>query len=104
MPKLTKRERSIAAKYRKAQKAAEKGARYYALADQCIYAIAQMLKGEHGRTARINTDGKGIMLLDNFVAALTNAKRKPDEMPKAWGHGSVRQFELKEINLFTAEP
>ena len=103
MAHLTRRERSIAAKYRKYTRALEQAERFYALADRQLFALAQTLGGEHGITARISVDGKGLMLLDNFTAAETDPKREPEEMPKAWAHGAVRQFAVKKVNLFKAD-
>lgn len=97
MKPLTKRERSIAAKYRRVLKAEEKAAAQYELADRLKLQIA--IKGGAGNTVRISADGKGIEIVDNYQAAIAHPKRKPDQMPKAWAHGSVRQFELKEVSI-----
>jgi hypothetical protein len=95
---LTKRERSIAAKFRRLQKAQERASANYELADRLSFQIAQQAGG-HGKTVRISADGKGIEVVDNYQAAIAHPKRGPEQMPKAWAHGSVRQFELKEVSL-----
>lgn len=103
MGSLTKRERAVASKYRKFLRATARAERFYEEAGRHVFSIAQKLNGVHGSTIRIAVDGKGILLLDNYIAAVTNPKRGPKEMPKAWAHGSVKQFQLKEINLFAEE-
>jgi hypothetical protein len=50
---------------------------------------------------RISVEGKGIQVIDNYQAAIRHPKRQPEQMPKAWAHGSVRQFEFKEIQIFS---
>ena len=96
--KLTRKERKIAAQYRKLQKAQERASTQYDLADRLSFSIAH-LAGGHGKIARISTDGKAIQVVDNYQAAIAHPKRAPEQMPKAWAHGSVRQFDLKETTL-----
>ena len=94
---LTRRERSIAAKYRKLVKAQDRASLEYERADRLSYQIAT-LSGGHGKVVRI-AESKGIEIIDNYEAAKAHPKRKPEQMPKAWAHGSVRQFELKEVTV-----
>jgi hypothetical protein len=99
MPKpLTRRERSIAAKYRKVLKAEERASAQYELADRLKFAIAQ-LAGGHGKVVRISADGKALEVINPMQAAISHPKRKPDQMPKAWAHAAVRQFDLKEVSI-----
>jgi len=99
MPKpLTRRERSIAAKYRKLQKAQERASAQYELADRLSFAIAHQAGG-NGKVVRISSEGRAVQVIDNYQAAIAHPKRDPEQMPKAWAHGSVRQFELKEISI-----
>lgn len=97
--RLTRKERSIAAKYRKLTKAQERAATQYELADRLAFSIAKQIGG-HETRIRISSDGKGIEVVDNYQAAISHPKRKPEQMPKAWAHGSVRQFEFKEVQIF----
>lgn len=94
---LTHRERSIAAKYRKLVKAQERAALEYERADRLSYAIGNAIG--HGHVIRINAEGRALQVIDNYEAAKSHPKRDPAQMPKAWAHGSVRQFELKEISV-----
>lgn len=94
---LTRRERSIAAKYRKFLKAQEKASLEYERADRLSYAIGIAVGHKH--VIRISPEGKGVEVTDNYEAAKAHPKRDPAQMPKAWAHGSVRQFELKEISV-----
>jgi hypothetical protein len=104
MRKLTNRERRIASKFRKQQRFLERGSYYYQRADSMGYQIAKLLKLQHGAVARITIDGKGVMLIDKYLEAQTSPKRGKNDMPKAWSKAtSVRQFEIKEINLFHAD-
>ena len=98
MSKLTRKERSIAAAYRRLQKAQERAALNYELADRLSFAIAQKAGG-HGQVVKISVDGKALEVIDNYQAAIAHPKRAPQQMPKAWAHGSVRQFELKETSI-----
>ena len=103
MPKLTKRERSVAYKYKRIQKALERGAASYAEADRLAYSIAKKLDLEHGRIVRISVDGKGLQLIDNYVRAQIRPDREEKDMPKCWSKASsVRQFELKEVSVSKA--
>ena len=103
MPKLTKLERSISHKYKRIQKALEKGAAFYAQADRLTYSIAKRLEMEHGRIVRISIDGKGLQLIDNYVRAQIRPDREEKDMPKCWSKASsVRQFELKEVSVSKA--
>lgn len=96
---LTRRERSIAAKYRRLLKAEDRASIEYQRADRIALAIAQQLGG-HGKQCRISAEGKGIRVVEPIKAAIEKAE--PDEMPKAWAHGSVRQFKIDEVKLVTA--
>lgn len=95
---LTRRERSVAAKYRKVLKAEERASAQYELADRLKFAIAQQAGG-NGKTVRISSEGKALQVIDNYQAAIAHPKRDAAQMPKAWGHAAVRQFELKEVSI-----
>ena len=95
MSGLTKRERSIAAKYRRMLKAKEKAGAQYDLADRLALEIATKSKGE---VVRIS-ESKGIQAIDQMQAAINHPKRKPEQMPKGWAHAAFRQFEIEEVKL-----
>ena len=95
---LTRKERSVAAKYRKVLRAQERAAMQYELVDRLSFSIAQQLGG-NGKVVRISTEGKAIQVIDQYQAAISHPKREANQMPKAWAHGCVRQFDLKEIAL-----
>jgi hypothetical protein len=97
---LTRRERSAANLYRRLIKAQERASAMYELSDRIGYKLAQKLGGDL-KTVRISVEGKGIQVIDNYQAAIRHPKRQPEQMPKAWAHGSVRQFEFKEIQIFS---
>lgn len=96
--KLTRKEKSVAAKYRKLVKAQEKAAANYELVDRLSFSIAQ-LAGGHGKTVRISAEGKALSVTDNYQAAISHPKRSDEQMPKAWAHGCVRQFDIKETQV-----
>lgn len=98
---LTRKERSAAALYRKIGKAQDRASTQYELADKLAFKLAQQLGG-NGKAVRISPEGRGIQVIDNYLAAITHPKRAADQMPKAWAHGSVRQFEFKEIAVLSA--
>ena len=95
---LTRKERSIAATYRRLVKAQERASAQYELADRLSFKMAQKAGGD-GQVVRISSEGKALEIIDLYQAAIKHPKRKPEQMPKAWAHGSVRQFELKETSI-----
>lgn len=97
---LTRKERAIASKYRKLVKAKEKAAAQYDLADRLALDIATRAGGD-GTIVRISAEGKAIQVVDNYQAAIQHPKRKPEQMPKAWAHAAVRQFEFEEVTIAT---
>lgn len=99
MPRpLTRRERSIAAKYKRFRSTQDRASALYAEADRIAFELAQKLGG-HGKVMRISEEGKALQVIDNYQAAIEHPKREKGEMPKAWAHGSVRQFEFKETHV-----
>jgi hypothetical protein len=95
---LTRKERRVAASYRKIQKAKEKASAEYERADRETLKLANLLGG-HGATARISQDGKGIKIVEPLRAALESPKLQAGQMPKAWAHAAVRQFDVEELKL-----
>lgn len=96
MPKkLTRRERSLAAKYRRMVKAKERAGVQYELADRLALEIATK---SAGKVVRIS-ETLGIQAVDQVKAALEHPKRKPEQMPKIWAHAAARLFEIEEVKL-----
>jgi len=98
---LKRKEKRAAHLYRRMQKAEELASKYYELVDRLGFALASLLGGD-GKTTRIAVDGKGIIVIDNYEAAKKHPKLEPGQMPKAWAHGSVRQFSFKETTVFSS--
>ena len=92
---LTKRERSLASKYRRFLKAQEKASAQYDLADRLAFDIARTSQGQ---VIRIS-ETKGIQAIDQMQAAIAHPKRKADEMPKGWAHAAFRQFKIEEVSI-----
>ena len=95
---LTRRERRAATSYRRILRAKEKASAEYERADRETVKLAKLLGG-HGATARISQDGKGIKIVEPLLAALESPKLQPGQMPKAWAHAAVRQFDVEELKL-----
>ena len=103
MPPLTKHERSIAAKFRRWEKTKEKAKALYERADGILADIARQVEGpkltkmraqltEAAKTrhlVRISEDGKQLQLRESSA---------DDKGILGWGHGAVRQFDLKVVN------
>lgn len=104
MPPLSKRERSIAAKFRRYESTKYKAKALYDRADAILTGIAQQLEGpkltklraqladeaRKRHLIRISDDGRQLQLRESG----------PDEKGiLGWGHGAVRQFDPKVVNL-----
>ena len=87
MSKLTKKERSIASKFKKREKAKEQAKKFYDRADALTLEIAKAIQPK--TFVRIHEDGKQLHLLNNAVG---------EEMIVGWGHGAVRRYDLKVVN------
>jgi hypothetical protein len=84
---LTKRERSIASKFRRYEKAKEQAKKFYDRADFLLVDIARQIQPK--TFVRIKEDGQQLHLRE----------AKADERGiLGWGYGAVRQFELKVVN------
>lgn len=94
---LKHKERRAAGAYRRYLKLQEKASALYEAADRMAFKLAKKI-GE-GKAIRISSDGRGIEVVDLYQAAIHHPKRKPEQMPKAWAHAAVRQFEIREVNL-----
>lgn len=93
---LTRRERRAASAYRKLVKLKERASAEYERADRQALKLAKVIGG-HGEIARISSEGKALKVIDNYRAALEHPELEPGQMPKAWAHGCVRQFDFKEL-------
>jgi uncharacterized protein (DUF2336 family) len=104
MPSLSKRERSIAAKFRRYEKLKERAKRLYEQADVVLTQIAQQVEGpkltqmrtqiaelaKQKHLVRIAEDGRALQLRESSA---------DEKGILGWGHGAVRQFDLKVVNL-----
>lgn len=104
MPSLSKRERSIAAKFRRYEKTKERAKALYDKADGILTEIAQQMEGpkltkmreqiaelaKNRHTIRIHEGGQQLHLRE--AAA-------DEKGILGWGHGAVRQFDPKVVNL-----
>jgi hypothetical protein len=93
MASLTKRERSVASKYRKYEKAREEAKRFYDRADRLLVDIARLVRPK--MRCRISEDGKELVVTD--LAA--EAAKAEDQAIIGWGHGAVRHYEVKAVKL-----
>jgi hypothetical protein len=104
MPPLTKQERSIAAKFRRYEKTKDEAKALYERADAILAEIAREVEGpeltkmraklseaaKQKHLVRISEDGKQLQLRES----------SPDEKGiLGWGHGAVRQFDPKIVNM-----
>ena len=87
MSHLTKKERSIASKFKKREKAKEQAKKFYDRADALTLEIAKQIQPK--TFVRIHEDGKQLHLLNNAAG---------EEMIVGWGHGAVRRYDLKVVN------
>lgn len=87
MTALTKRERSIASKYRKYEKAKEQAKKFYDRADRLLGEIAQTIQPK--TFAKIREDGRELRLKDNGSGS---------DLILGWGHGAVRRYDLKVVD------
>lgn len=83
MPKLTRREKLAASKFRKYEKAHDQAKQFYGRADALLLELAQFVGKE---AIRIRADGRTLSVKD-----LADS----DELILGWGHGAVRRYELK---------
>ncbi len=86
MANLSKRERSVASKYRKYERCGEQAKKFYDRRDRLLAELAIALKPK--MRCRITNDGKCLTLID---------KGTGDDVIIGWGHAAVRRWELKVI-------
>jgi hypothetical protein len=103
LSKLTKRERSVAAKLKRYETIKNQAKGLYDKADVILGQLALLVEGAQitrararldelakgHRTVRISEDGKILQLKDNTSG---------DESILGWGHAAVRRYELKTVN------
>ena len=103
LTKLTKRERSIRAKYRRYVKLVEAAKSLYDRADTLLVEIARKMHPRgvklvkhmtkqgtvtHRLIAKIAEDGQELHCIDHSAG---------DDTILGWGHGAVRRYELKTV-------
>lgn len=97
---LTKRERAIASKYRKYERAKDEAKKFYDRADRLLIEIADAMLIH--RRAKNESDYLPVRLpvrISDDGRLLQIAEAKPDEKGiLGWGHAAVRQFSLKVVN------
>jgi len=103
MPGLTKRERSIAAKFRRYEKTKEQAKTLYDRADGILTEIVRQLEGPTLTRAREQlleaARGKHTIRISDDGRQLHVREATPDEKSiLGWGHGAVRQFDPKVVN------
>jgi len=84
--KLTRRQASIAAKFRRWQKTLGRAKSLYGRADRILVELAAQL--EVDKPSPINSTGKHVVLRDNFAGKEV-----------VWGHGGVRHWDLETLDL-----
>lgn len=109
MSTLTKRERSIAAKYRRILRAKADGEAAYARARQITMQLAQVMKV--GLPVRISTttSKNAVELRDAWLDAIDKAKAKDAKaaaegkntlhMPEDWNAAASRRYFFEEVTL-----
>jgi hypothetical protein len=86
MPTLTRKERSIAAKFERYERLRARGKRLYEAADSLTLEIARQVKPDPLASVRIAEDGTLLEVKNNAAG---------DDITLGWGHSAVRRYELK---------
>ena len=103
MSGLTKRERSIAAKFRRYERTKEQAKLLYDKADGILTEIARQLEGPTLTRAREQlleaAKAKHLIRIHENGQQLSLREAGADEKGiLGWGHGAVRQFDPKVVN------
>jgi hypothetical protein len=103
MPTLTKRERSIAAKFRRYEATKEKAKSLYDRADGILTEIARSLEGPkltkmREQIAEAAKTHHSVRISETQTLHLREASADEKGI-LGWGHGAVRQFDPKVLNL-----
>jgi hypothetical protein len=103
MSALSKRERSIAAKFRRFEKTKEKAKALYDKADGILTEIAHELEGSKLTAMRVQISElaktrHSIRISESQTLHLREAGADEKGI-LGWGHGAVRQFDPKVVNL-----
>jgi hypothetical protein len=103
MPGLSKRERSVASKLRRWEKAKEKAKTLYDKADGILTEIAQEMEGP--KLTKMRQQIADLAKEKHFIRIDENGKQLQLREAAAdekgilgWGHGAVRQFDPKVVN------
>lgn len=100
---LTKRERSIAAKFKRYERLKDKASAFYNEADATLNQIARAMRRNHPSfthisksgvetsrvSVKIGEDGLELHCIDHAAG---------DDVILGWGHAAVRRYELKTVN------
>lgn len=103
MAGLSKRERSIAAKFRRYEATKEKAKALYERADGILTEIARQLEGPkltklREQLAQAAQGNHSIRISETQTLQLREAAADEKGI-LGWGHGAVRQFDPKVLNL-----
>lgn len=103
MPELSKRERSIAAKFKKYQALKEKAKECYDRADGVLTEIARQLEGPklikmREQLTELTRAKHSIRIGENGQLLQLRESAADENGILGWGHGAVRQFDAKVIN------
>ncbi len=104
MASLTKRERSIASKFRRYEKAQAKAKTFYTRADTLLAQIALLMSANNRKPVAI-TSRTGVVSY-HYVARIRESGQElhctdraaGDALVLGWGHGAVRRYELETLN------
>ena len=103
MPPLTKRERSIASKFRRFEATKEKAKTLYDRADHILTDIARSLEGPkltaaRAQIAELAKSKHSIRIADSGQQLILREASSDEKGILGWGHGAVRQFDPKVVN------
>lgn len=104
MPALSKRERSIAAKFRRFEATKEKAKALYEKADGILTEIARELEGPkltamRAQISELAKSRHSIRISESGQSLLLREASADEKGILGWGHGAVRQFDPKVVNL-----
>jgi hypothetical protein len=103
VPPLSKRERSVAAKFRKYEATKEKAKALYDRADGILTEIARSLEGPkltkmRAQLAEAAKSRHMIRIHENGQQLQLREASADEKGIMGWGHGAVRQFDPKVVN------
>jgi hypothetical protein len=104
MAALSKRERSIAAKFRRYEKLKDRAKQLYEQADGVLTEIAQQMEGAkltqmRAQIAELAKQRHLVRIHENGQQLQLREASADEKGILGWGHGAVRQFDPKVVNL-----